>query len=153
MIVARVCIVCQKPFSYDHATRGRYRATCSPQCRATREREQGRTYRRQGRYPARPRAKTIPKVCAVCSKPFMAAVRKRQACGPVCGNILGKRNGDAGRRLAAEQRRRRICEGCRVEFVMRNPSGAARAGRAREGRFCSRDCLATSRRPRSESAE
>ena len=151
MIVECRCIVCLKGFTYDHVGRGRRRRTCSPECRAARQLVQGRDYRSEGRYltkPRPPRAKTIPKVCAVCSQPFMASVRKRQACGLICGAVLAKRKGDAGRRRNAEERRRRVCEGCGSEFVMRNPSGAARAGRSREGRFCGRDCrVAGSRLP------
>ncbi len=36
--------------------------------------------------------------------------------------------------------RDRVCEQCGAVFRMRNPSGAARAGLVKEGRFCSRPC-------------
>lgn len=52
--------------------------------------------------------------------------------------------GDAGlnkaRIDAARVRRSRRCENCDKEFVARNPSGKARAGKSNEGRFCSRKC-------------
>jgi ribosomal protein S27AE len=152
VIVDRTCVICQAAFKYDHLSRGRYRRTCSPKCRAAREIEQARAYRRQGRYPAKPRAKAIAKTCVICSSPFMASERRRQACGPACGNILGKRNGDIGRRRNAERRRQRTCQNCGTGFVMRNPSGAARAGRTHEGRFCSRNCATASQRLKCESA-
>lgn len=152
VIVECRCTVCLKHFTYE-VGRGRRRRTCSPACLAVRKLAQGRDYRREGRYQVKPRAKTIRKVCAVCSEPFMAAERRRQACGLICGNILGKINGDVGRRRNAEKRRKRVCEHCVKPFTMRNPSGAARAGRTREGRFCSRVCRAAAgRRPVCEEA-
>ena len=154
MIVTCHCVTCRSDFSYDHVGRGRYRRTCSPACQDARKLAKARDYRREGHHALRPpRPKTIPKTCAVCRKSFMAAERRRKACGPVCGGVLAKRNGDIGRRRNAEKRRRRICEGCGSEFVMRNPSGQARAGRSQEGRFCSRACAVAGRRIKCEAAE
>lgn len=52
--------------------------------------------------------------------------------------------GDAGlnqKRIdESRERRARHCETCGSEFVARNPSGQARAGKSKEGRFCSREC-------------
>lgn len=146
MIVEVACVVCGGSFRYDQAGRGRRRRTCSAVCQAKRATAQNERYRTEGRYPRRPRAKTIPKVCVVCNEPFLAVSAKRQACDVDCGQILAKRNGDAGRRRNAEQRRSRTCLGCGAPFVTRNPSGAARAGRSNEGRFCSRACSNAHRR-------
>jgi hypothetical protein len=43
-------------------------------------------------------------------------------------------------------RRQRQCQHCGGGFVARNPSGAARAGKVREGRFCSRTCAIAARK-------
>lgn len=96
--------------------------------------------------PQKPRLPSIPKVCVVCDQPFLASVAKRRACSPKCGNILGKINGDAGRKRNSEARRQRVCEVCSARFVMRNASGRARAGKSHEGRFCSRSCARAERR-------
>jgi ribosomal protein S27AE len=146
VIVEASCSICQAAFRYDHVGRGRRRRTCSIECRAARLSKLNSNYRRAGRYRRKPRAKTIPKLCVVCSAAFLASDAKRQACGLGCGGILAKRAGDAGRKRNAEQRRRRVCERCGSQFVMHNPSGAARAGRTLEGRFCSRDCHAAASR-------
>lgn len=141
--IESACAVCNKSFAYDHVGRGRRRRFCSEECRHQRQAEQNRRSR-QAR-PDRPRpytpVKKFPKTCAVCGVGFSAVSRRRQACGITCGGILAKRNGDLGRRRNAEARRRRICETCGTSFVMHNPSGAARAGRSHEGRFCSRACV------------
>jgi hypothetical protein len=42
--------------------------------------------------------------------------------------------------------RDRVCEQCSKPFRMRNPSGKARLGKTKEGRFCSRACSASSMR-------
>ena len=143
MIVSCRCIICLSDFQYDHAGRGRRRRFCSDPCRTARHARLNEGYRREGRYERRepkPRVPSIPKVCAVCNKAFLAVDRKRQACGPACGGVLAKRHGDAGRRRNAEERRRRICKACGVPFVMRNPSGRARSGLVNEGKFCGRRC-------------
>ena len=41
---------------------------------------------------------------------------------------------------ASEAKRSRVCEMCGKEFIMHNPSGKARRGEVREGRFCSKRC-------------
>jgi len=146
MIVEVACVMCGGAFQYDQAGRGRRRRTCSATCQAARNLALNQKYRREGRYPRRTRAKTIAKICAVCSVPFMASDRKRQACGPVCGNVLGKINGDIARKRNAQERRQRTCENCGAGFVAHNPSGQARAGRSKEGRFCSRRCAAVVQR-------
>lgn len=39
-----------------------------------------------------------------------------------------------------QKKRTRICETCGKEFVMHKPSGKAKKGEVKEGRFCSREC-------------
>jgi hypothetical protein len=119
---------------------------CSETCRVQRQNNLGRDHRREGRYEVKPRPKTIEKTCAVCSLPFLTAVKQRQACGLICGGVLAKRNGDAARARNAQERRRRTCEQCGVAFLMHKPNGGAVAGRVRAGRFCSQACHAASRR-------
>lgn len=146
MIVTVDCLACHQAFVYDHVGRGRRRRTCSPACRKARNAASNAVARKRQPKRSEPRPKTLSKVCAVCAQPFMAYDKKRQACGPGCGNVLGKLNGDLGRRRNAEERRRRICEHCGGSFIAHNPSAAARAGRVREGRFCSRNCSAAANR-------
>jgi hypothetical protein len=149
VIVRIQCLSCLREFAYDHVGRGRRRRFCSEACRTTQTAAQNANYRADGRYADRvskPRAPTIPKVCVVCRRDFLAVDRARQACSQRCGGILAKRNGDAGRRRNAEERRRRMCEQCGAAFVARNPSGQARAGRSHEGRFCSVACHTAYRR-------
>lgn len=143
MIVEVECVTCGSAFRYEQSGRGRRRRTCSPKCRRVRQRSQNASY---PRLAATPRIPKIPKVCVICDQPFMAVVAKRKACGPACGGVLAKRNGDMGRRRNADERRRRVCEGCSAPFLMRNPSGQARAGKSREGRFCSHKCAIAERR-------
>lgn len=58
--------------------------------------------------------------------------------------------GDAGinqmRIDESRARRARQCEHCGSNFVARNPSGQARAGKSNEGRFCSRKCVHEARK-------
>lgn len=143
MIVDVECVTCGKAFRYEQLGRGRRRRTCSPECRRVRQRSQNAGY---PRLAEKPRIPNIPKVCIICEQPFLAVVAKRQACGPACGGVLAKRNGDIGRRRNADERRRRVCEGCLTPFVMRNPSGRTRAGVSREGRYCSSICRIEARR-------
>lgn len=153
--IETACAVCGKTFAYDHLGRGRRRRFCSDGCRRLRQAEQHRRSRQaHSGQPRRytPPAKKFPKTCIVCGAGFLAVSERRQACGLACGAILAKRHGDVGRRRNAEARRRRRCETCGVEFVARNPSGAARAGMIREGRFCSRTCFLTRSRPQCEPA-
>lgn len=143
------CAVCSKSFSYDHGGRGRRRRFCSDGCR--RQRQAAQHKRSRQAHPDRPRRyapppKKFPKTCTVCGTGFLAVSQRRQACGLACGAILAKQHGDAGRRRNAEARRRRQCETCGIEFVARNPSGAARAGLSHEGKYCSRACQVAYRR-------
>jgi hypothetical protein len=151
MIIAH-CIVCRVAFQYERGGPGRIRQTCSLACRVIRKAVHAATYRRahpeQRSRPQAPRSRKIAKVCAVCELPFLAAVEKQQACSPACGRILAKRQGDAGRRRNSEARRRRTCENCSTEFVARNWSGQARAGKSHEGRYCSRVCAVLGRKPK-----
>jgi ribosomal protein L24E len=92
---------------------------------------------------------TSEKTCAICGDQFIASDARLECCGRTCGHILGKRRSDATRSENARHRLARRCEACCDEFVARNPSGAARRGETREGRFCSRKCQAVwrTRRP------
>lgn len=87
----------------------------------------------------------IEKICAICARPFTTPSRVIVCCGQICGQVLAKRRSDAVRSANATARAKRFCEACGAEFTMRNPSGAARAGKSHEGRFCSRRCAARSR--------
>lgn len=136
------CLICGVGFRWEKLGPGRLRRFCSASCRDARKRKQRRQYRAERRYPAKSKARTIAKVCVVCTAAFLANDKKRQACSALCGGKLAKRRGDAGRRRNALARRRRVCEHCHHEFVARNPSGQARAGKSREGRFCSLACAA-----------
>jgi hypothetical protein len=100
------------------------------------------------RKEARRRAprRLINKRCEVCEHPFATPSRVIVCCGLVCGQLLAKRRSDAARSANATARAKRFCEACGTEFTMRNASGAARAGKSHEGRFCSRDCAARSMR-------
>lgn len=76
--------------------------------------------------------------CVACGEPFRTG-RKRTRCCVRCANAVSQ----SVRLANSEARRQRICEVCCNPFVMRSPSGKARRGEVREGRFCSRVCAAT----------
>jgi hypothetical protein len=57
-----------------------------------------------------------------------------------CGAILATRRSVATRTARSIAQRQRICEHCGAAFVARHPSGKGRAGKVKEGRFCSRRC-------------
>src|ERR1700704_4509628 len=80
------------------------------------------------------------KICIVWGNPFETVNRATQCCGTVCGHRLAMPKAQATRSANAKVRRTRACLMCGVPFVMRNPSGKARAGLANEGRYCSRAC-------------
>ena len=134
------CVICGLSFLYERPARGRRQKYCSAICRQARQSGKRREARADLPSLARSRVKTIQKLCVICGGRFLTAVRKQDACGQACGGRLAKLRGDAGRLRNSLRRRMRICESCDLEFVMRNPSGNARAGRAREGRFCSVAC-------------
>jgi hypothetical protein len=80
------------------------------------------------------------RMCAICSRSFETCNARTKCCGRNCGQILGKRKSVVTRLANAIARRMRRCENCAETFVARNPSGEARRGKSREGRFCSRAC-------------
>jgi hypothetical protein len=57
--------------------------------------------------------------------------------------VCGRRQSHITRSANARLRSVRTCEYCGVEFHRRNPSGQARRGEVKEGRFCSRVCAAS----------
>ena len=135
---AGTCRQCGATFEARHDGCGRLPRFCSAECRSARKAEHSRLYAVEGRYPAQ-RHKPKAKVCVICASQFETIDVRTQCCGPVCGHILAKRKSDAVH-AAFRARRQRTCENCMQEFVARNPSGAARRGESREGRFCSRKC-------------
>jgi hypothetical protein len=88
----------------------------------------------------------LNKRCEVCERPFATPSHAIVCCGRICGQVLAKRRSDATRSANATALAKRFCEACGGEFVMRNPSGQARAGKSHEGRFCSLKCVAAARR-------
>lgn len=78
------------------------------------------------------------RACAMCDAEVFST---SLTCGRRCGNRLAQWSRAA--RSGAE--RARSCERCAASFVMRLPSGRARAGLSREGRFCSRRCAHAAR--------
>jgi predicted amidophosphoribosyltransferase len=76
----------------------------------------------------------------VCGAPFTTADARTVCCGAVCGQVLAKLRSDVTRSANAQARLARRCENCGEPFKARNPSGKARAGKSREGRYCSIAC-------------
>jgi 5-methylcytosine-specific restriction endonuclease McrA len=77
--------------------------------------------------------------CVMCAAPFQSRQSKATYCPACCGPArIAKAH--ATRTANAMARRRRTCEHCGAAFTMRNPSGAARPGKANEGKYCSRAC-------------
>lgn len=126
------CSGCGAGFDAYMPRAGRPPGFCSDHCRRVAEKD----YRRPS---DRPRL-LIAKSCVVCGKPFSTPSRRIICCGTACGHVLGKRKSDATKRANALTRLARFCEACGAPFVMHRPSGQARAGKSREGRFCSRAC-------------
>lgn len=83
-------------------------------------------------------AQASRRACAICGSEVSST---SATCGARCGNRLAQWSRST--RSGAE--RARSCEQCAASFVMRLPSGRARAGKAREGRFCSRPCAVAAR--------
>lgn len=139
------CRVCRREFQHDRAPgrRGRNPVTCSPRCHAAWDDAQAILYRRyyNATHQPRPRRKHRRR-CVVCGTEFDTINAPTVCCSQACGSTWASRD----RAAAAAERRRRICETCGVEFVMRPPSGKARAGKSREGRFCSMVCAVAGRR-------
>lgn len=77
--------------------------------------------------------------CSVCSTSF---IPNRYAAKKTCGPICTRRQAHLTRSANAKLRNARTCEQCGMEFQRRNPSGKARRGESKEGRFCSRGCSA-----------
>jgi len=74
--------------------------------------------------------------CAECGRPLGRGQDK------YCSRDCAQR----ARTKAAENARRRVCEYCGKEFIMRSPSGKANRGAYTAGRFCSRKCYGLWRR-------
>jgi len=141
--IAVQCLMCGATFETTREGRGRYPRFCSPECRAARKAKHVRRYAAEGRYPVRRGTRRLrQKICAVCGEAFATIKARTQCCGTECGSILAR----ASRSANARGRRLRRCESCGSEFLARSPSGRARRGETREGRFCSRRCAAAARR-------
>jgi hypothetical protein len=142
--VALQCVVCTKGFEHVVKGRGRYPRYCCGNCRTESLRRAGR------KSAARRKGLTLPQPwqrrCVECRTMFATTCSATICCGVQCGNARGKRLGDETRTANANHRRTRRCEICERLFVMRNPSGQARVGLSREGRFCSRACADDARR-------
>lgn len=136
------CIVCGAGFTAPRPRQGRYPGFCSPACRRSRHLAQGKSYRRSAPANRRPIAKT----CQVCATPFQTTNRATVCCGVKCGQVLRARRAGATRTARSVEERQRVCEHCQLPFVARHPSGAAIAGKVREGRFCSRRCAGAFRK-------
>jgi hypothetical protein len=137
VIVDLRCKQCTKRFRIEHRTRGRFPRFCSTECRLAN--------RRSRRKATKPYAKQI--VCLTCGEPCTVRDSRVRTCSVVCGQRLAaKLSREATAALRKRQReetaakRGRACEGCGRPFEMRKPSGKARRGEVREGRFCSRSC-------------
>jgi hypothetical protein len=140
----QTCEICETEFSYKRPrSQCRKRLFCSTECAKKKRLFQNQQYREEGRYRAKSQAASrakISKICIVCGNPFETVNRATQSCGTVCGHRLAMPKAQATRSANAKVRRTRACLRCGVPFVMRNPSGKARAGLANEGRYCSRAC-------------
>lgn len=142
--IALQCEECRAAFSYVVRRCGRRPRTCSPECHAIRRRNWNRANGHRYRSAA-PRPKTHKRDCAICSAPFLTSNLNTRTCGLACG----KRLAASTKRAKTIARRTRSCELCGRSFVMHKPSGKARKGNVREGRFCSRRCAhAAMRKPR-----
>lgn len=86
--------------------------------------------------------------CAVCSAPFTPVNPRSVCCGRECGNILGKRKGDATRSARVALERQRTCKQCGVAFSIKRLYG-----KLGEGQFCGRACRDASVRVYASSAE
>jgi hypothetical protein len=134
------CLRCGEQFGYNPGRSGRRRLTCSPACRAARQLEHGRRYRREGRR-SRGKRKLYNGACAVCSTAFVTGNRRTQTCSNACGAIL---NGQL-RTARSLARRAKCCPVCTHSFVPSNSSASQR----RSGyvqRCCSHECFRRLRR-------
>jgi len=148
-VLALVCLACDRPFTIAKPSgRGRHPRFCSPACRRSRRLAQRKGYRAEGRYlrSTPMQRRQIAKMCEVCGKPFETTNSATVCCGLACGYVLASRRGSASRTANSIAARQRVCEHCSRAFVARHPSGAAIAGKVREGRFCSRPCAAAFRK-------
>lgn len=139
------CLACGNSFAAEKPRRGRHPRFCSPDCKRARHLSQAKGYRAEGRYPPRTapvKRRPISKTCEICQQPFQTTNHATVCCGQACGQILSHRRSAATRTARSIEQRRRVCEHCGTSFVARHPSGKARAGEVREGRFCSRRCAA-----------
>lgn len=134
-----VCTECRQPFEPMKGRKGPQPVTCGPVCAVARRARLNTASR-----AVRPR---LQRTCAVCEAPFETLNARTVTCGRACGRVLNLRLAHATRTRNAVERRARTCEACSKPFTARNPSGQARRGLRREGRFCSRRCAATARRP------
>ncbi len=161
------CMRCGRAFQFQRTPRrqGRPPKYCSAQCRSQRRSQQittckhcGASFalnRRKGQRGRDPgfcssRCRSIRRragrsrveiVCVECGRSFItAADRQRKCCSLSCAVRFRSRRAGTTRTAKANANRTRTCECCGVKFLMRNPSGRARRGATREGRFCSRRC-------------
>lgn len=144
-----VCGACGDGFTARKLRQGRYPGFCSPACRRSRRLAQLEGYRAEGRYTRRgapAQRRQIAKTCEVCREPFETSNPATVCCGLVCGQVLASRRRSATRTAKSVTARQRLCEHCGSAFVARHPSGAAIAGKVREGRFCSRRCAGAFRK-------
>ena len=153
----RGCKKCGETFSYERSrSNGRPRLFCSEICRTARVAELNAGYRSDGRYRSRAHTAREPKyerTCETCQLPFRTVNPVTKCCSRRCGWLLAQRTAHLTRSVNAAARRARVCEHCKGPFIMRNPSGAARAGKSREGRFCSRACVTEHRSNSGASSE
>lgn len=150
-ILNLVCGACGGGFTAPRPLQGRYPGFCSPACRRARHLAQLKGYRAEGRYAPRSapaKRRPIAKTCEVCRQSFETTDRATICCGVDCGQALRARRAGATRTAKSIAARQRICEHCSVAFVAHHPSGAAIAGKVREGRFCSRHCAGAFRSAR-----
>jgi len=144
------CWQCARPFQAVRNGRGRYPRFCSDECHAARKADQNKRYCREGRYKQRRRDWELrrPKIhrdCVVCGTQFSTSNRRTKCCGRVCGEKLAQ-SVNSIRHAKSIADRTRYCEICARPFVMHRRSGRSRRGEVREGRFCSRKCMAAAMR-------
>lgn len=153
-----VCCACGGVFNSPKPRSGRYPGFCSPGCRRSHHLAQLKSYRAEGRYATTTRTapanrRPIAKICEVCKRPFETTNRATICCGITCGQALASVRRSAARTAKSVAARQRTCENCGSPFVAHHPSGAAIAGKVREGRFCSRRCAGAFRARRADQDE
>jgi 5-methylcytosine-specific restriction endonuclease McrA len=146
--VASICVVCEKPFSYQAGFgSGRYRRTCTDECSRRRMEQQQAGYRRDGRYAGRRYgrpgydaeywAAKPPKdfICGICQSPFQSKQAQAAYCSQTCVAIGISR----ALQERSKERTHRPCEKCGVPFRPYRPNRDQRR-RGVYQRFCSEEC-------------